>query len=97
MNDLRSGMMLDQDVRNESGLLLIARGHEITLPLLIRLRSLVSELERSTASFVCSRGRVEAADGRELPDEHVRHQRQRLAAAEDLQRRGERLQRPRVC
>ena len=42
MNDLRSGMMLDQDVRNESGLLLIARGHEITLPLLIRLRSLVS-------------------------------------------------------
>ena len=35
-------MVLDQDVRNESGLLLIARGHEVTLPLLIRLQSLVS-------------------------------------------------------
>jgi hypothetical protein len=42
IGDLRTGMVLDQDVRNESGLLLIARGHEVTLPLLIRLRSLVS-------------------------------------------------------
>jgi CheY-like chemotaxis protein len=42
VNDLRSGMVLDQDVRNESGLLLVARGHEVTLPLLIRLRSLVT-------------------------------------------------------
>jgi CheY-like chemotaxis protein len=42
MSDLRSGMVLDQDVRNASGLLLIARGHEVTLPLLIRLKSLVS-------------------------------------------------------
>ena len=42
MHDLRSGMVLDQDVRNESGLLLIARGHEVTLPLLIRLKSLVT-------------------------------------------------------
>jgi hypothetical protein len=29
-------------VRNGSGLLLIARGQEVTLPLLIRLRSLVT-------------------------------------------------------
>ena len=42
ISDLRSGMVLDQDVRNVSGLLLIARGHEVTLPLLIRLKSLVS-------------------------------------------------------
>jgi hypothetical protein len=42
VHDLRSGMVLDQDVRNESGLLLIARGHEVTLPLLIRLKSLVT-------------------------------------------------------
>jgi response regulator RpfG family c-di-GMP phosphodiesterase len=42
VTDLQSGMLLDQDVRNESGLLLVSRGHEVTLPLLIRLRSLVS-------------------------------------------------------
>ena len=42
VHDLRSGMVLDQDVRNDSGLLLIARGHEVTLPLLIRLKSLVT-------------------------------------------------------
>jgi hypothetical protein len=35
-------MVLDQDVRNESGLLMIARGHEVTLPVLIRLKSLFS-------------------------------------------------------
>jgi CheY-like chemotaxis protein len=40
--DLQSGMLLDQDVRNHTGLLLVSRGHEVTLPLLIRLRSLVS-------------------------------------------------------
>jgi CheY-like chemotaxis protein len=40
--DLQSGMVLDQDVRNDTGLLLVSRGHEVTLPLLIRLRSLVS-------------------------------------------------------
>jgi CheY-like chemotaxis protein len=40
--DLCAGMLLDQDVRNGSGLLLIARGQEVTLPLLIRLRSLVT-------------------------------------------------------
>ena len=40
--ELRSGMVLDQDVRNDSGLLLVSRGHEVTLPLLLRLRSLVS-------------------------------------------------------
>jgi FixJ family two-component response regulator len=42
VHDLRSGMVLDQDVRNDSGLLLIARGHEVTLPVLIRLKSLVT-------------------------------------------------------
>ena len=35
VDDLLSGMVLDQDVRNESGLLLISRGHEVTLPVLI--------------------------------------------------------------
>lgn len=40
--DLQSGMVLDQDVRNETGLLLVSRGHEVTLPLLLRLRSLVA-------------------------------------------------------
>jgi len=40
VSDLQSGMLLDQDVRNDSGLLLVSRGHELTLPLLIRLRSL---------------------------------------------------------
>jgi len=42
VGDLQSGMVLDQDVRNDTGLLLVSRGHEVTLPLLIRLRSLVS-------------------------------------------------------
>jgi hypothetical protein len=42
VNDLRSGMVLDQDVRNDSGLLMIARGHEVTLPVLIRRKSLFS-------------------------------------------------------
>jgi CheY-like chemotaxis protein len=40
--ELCSGMLLDQDVRNRSGLLLVARGAEVTMPLLIRLRSLVT-------------------------------------------------------
>lgn len=42
VSDLRSGMVLDQDVRNESGLLLITKGNEVTLPVLIRLKTLVA-------------------------------------------------------
>jgi CheY-like chemotaxis protein len=40
--ELRQGMLLDQDVRNAAGLLFVAKGHEITLPLLIRLKTLVA-------------------------------------------------------
>ena len=34
---LATGMVLDQDVRNKEGMLLIAKGQEITRPVLLRL------------------------------------------------------------
>jgi FixJ family two-component response regulator len=56
IGELRSGMLLDQDVRNESGLLLIAKGAEVTLPVLIRLKTLVASGAIETQVRVLARG-----------------------------------------
>lgn len=45
--ELRPGMRFADDLRTASGLLLIARGHEVTQSLLVRLRNFSAELPRS--------------------------------------------------
>ena len=42
MADLRVGMILDEDVRNSAGLLIMPRGQEITRPVLFRLSYFVA-------------------------------------------------------
>jgi CheY-like chemotaxis protein len=39
LGELRAGMILDEDLQSESGLLLMSRGHEITESMLTRIRS----------------------------------------------------------
>ncbi|HTZ96938.1 MAG TPA: HD domain-containing phosphohydrolase [Terriglobales bacterium] len=40
ISDLESGMVLDQEIRSSSGLLLAGKGQEVTYPLVVRLRNL---------------------------------------------------------
>lgn len=40
ISDLESGMVLDQEIRSNSGLLLAGKGQEVTYPLMVRLRNL---------------------------------------------------------
>jgi hypothetical protein len=44
--DLTIGMILDEDLRNPSGVLIMPRGQEITMPVLARLRSFGSPSDR---------------------------------------------------
>ena len=128
--DLRSGMVLDQDVRNEQRAaagLARPRGHaaaadpaalarlerrdcraaqgtwrgrrvklhgsEVRLVLRFdRFEVRPFEEQRSVTNEKLRQAKLTVID---LLDEDVRHHRQRLAAAEDLQRRGQRLQRAR--
>ena len=55
--DLRVGMILDEDLRNASGLLIMPRGLEITRPLLLRLRATRSDEElRRVVQVLAPRG-----------------------------------------
>lgn len=40
ISDLESGMVLDQEIRSNSGLLLAGKGQEVTYPLMVRLRNI---------------------------------------------------------
>jgi len=42
--DLRVGMIVDEDIRTETGLLLVAKGQEVTYPVLMRLRNFSKEV-----------------------------------------------------
>jgi CheY-like chemotaxis protein len=46
IDDLKVGMILQEDLRNANGLLLMASGHELTLPMLTRLRNMLASNER---------------------------------------------------
>jgi hypothetical protein len=39
VSDLSADMILNQDVRAKNGVLLMAKGHEVTYPVIVRLRS----------------------------------------------------------
>jgi response regulator RpfG family c-di-GMP phosphodiesterase len=46
IDDLNVGMVLQEDLRNANGLLLMSSGHELTLPMLTRLRNMLPSNER---------------------------------------------------
>jgi CheY-like chemotaxis protein len=46
IDQLKVGMILQEDLRNANGLLLMATGHELTWPMLMRLRNMLPSSER---------------------------------------------------
>jgi len=55
LSELREGMVVSADVRTKAGLLLVSRGHEVTIGLLGRLENFASSLE-SKMVLVIARG-----------------------------------------
>jgi response regulator RpfG family c-di-GMP phosphodiesterase len=45
VRDLRPGMILDEDVRSKTGILVLAKGHEVTKVMMERLRSYAQKVE----------------------------------------------------
>ncbi len=58
--DLRQGMILDEDLRNDSGLLFMARGQEITLPVLLKREALASRRDIQKCVQVLARRSITA-------------------------------------
>lgn len=56
LSAIREGMIVGADVRTKGGMLLVARGHEVTASLLGRLANFASTLETKTVQIVVRQG-----------------------------------------